>query len=459
MKRAILPTIAILAALLSGASAELLEFWEFNEGPGADFELVENTGSFGSVWNWPSMGSMETDGKGNMVIMGDAGSITRKLPKQGSASAQPDADRYVAPLGGSSIYFQRLDFAGWDMTDAKPGDLFVFKTIDANGNMVGSIQLKKLADGKTRVQMGASGSNYRGKTYGTKGGPLSCEIRFNFSKGSAEYYLDGTQLAQVPNLKQKSISTLLVITSGAWNRPDSWIKIDAMGIGTIGPANNPAPAKLTIVEQRTEMVSNTPTTNRLATFNVQAGDVVLATMSANKSIDRSGAFILFKGTAKPEEFVSEKMVGSGPATYAWHATAKRKGTLEVLLRKPGNLIGVAGLYHLRSSTGSIEQTACGRARGKKTTTATCTFPVPTSGICFEACSTYNAKGAAPNDSETQIDLADQASKRSVAHRPFDTQTTLSSTWESPPGDRATALLGIAFSCSTGTPAQAEAKFR
>jgi hypothetical protein len=169
-------------------------------------------------------------------------------------------------------------------------------------------------------------------------------------------------------------------------------------------------------------------------------------ISVNKNSEYRGESISFKGTASVENFVFEKSINKGPSTYAWHATANSTGSVEVNLSKPENILCTVGTYHLRSSSGAIEQIGSACGSGKLETTLAYTFPTPASGMYFEACSTYNANGAITKNPGTTVDLANKDGRRVVAHGTFTQKDSIENTWPSQPGSRPTTLLGIAFGC-------------
>jgi len=437
---------AIVAGLATSSGAEPIEYWNFNEQPRADLELIENSGMMGSIWNWATMGSMETDGDGHFIIKGDSGSLTRKLPKAGSASALVDRDIYATPLAGDSTYSLKVNFSGWNMAETPAGDSLIFKATDTNGAMIASISIKRMANNRVQIQLASAGSNYRGTPYPLKSGPVSLEIRFNFSTDTAEYYIDGVQTEQFDNFSPNALGSLILLTDGAWNRSEAWIKLDSMGLGIHDPSALPS-AQLNLENKYTKIISKTFSSAPLASFDVQKGDVVLVLVSANKNTEHGGESITFKGTASVGKLVFEKTISKGPSTYAWHATADTKGSIEVNLSKSGDALWTTGLYHLRSSSGSIEQIGIAHGTGQLEATASYTFPSPFSGLYFESCSTYNSGGATAKNSGTTIDLANNDVRRNVAHGAFTQKGSLDNTWKSQPGDRPITLLGIAFGCA------------
>jgi len=438
---------AIVAGLATSSGAEPIEYWNFNEQPRADMELVENSGLMGSIWNWATMGAMETDGDGHFVIQGDCGKLTRKLPKAGSAGALVGQDIYSAPLAGDSTYSLKMDLSKWDMAETRIGDCLIFKATDTNGAMVASISIKRMANNRVQLQMASAGSNYRGIPRPLKGGPVSMEIRFNFSTDTAEYYIDGIQTKRFDNFDSGSIGSLILLTDGAWNKTEAWVKLDSMGLAIYDPSA-PPPARLNLETKYTKIIPNSFSGKTLASFDVQKGDVVLVLVSANKNTEHGGGAITFGGTAAVGERVFEKNFSKGPTTYAWHATAETKGSVEVGLSKTGNALWTTGLYHLRSSSGAIGQIGIAHGSGELEATASYTFPTPSSGIFFEACSTYNSGGATAKNPGATVDLENNDARRIVAHGAFTQKDSLANTWKSQPGDRPITLLGIAFGCAT-----------
>ena len=147
--------VAVMTGLARSVSDGQLEYWEMNDAAGADLNDLANSGSLNSLWNFNTAGIV-TDGSGNFVASGDAGTYTRKLPKKGSANAEGtgEFDTYAAPLLGSAgVYSLELNFSAWNFDAASLGDKIQLKVQDSAQNDLANIFVEMDSATTTRIKM------------------------------------------------------------------------------------------------------------------------------------------------------------------------------------------------------------------------------------------------------------------------------------------------------------------
>lgn len=225
---------AVMALVAMSASAEVLEFWNFDtEDAGVDLNdaALVNSGTMGSVWNFNTPG-IKTDGLGHFIVAGNGETTTRKLPKAGTANASATDGVYATALTGAGTYTFELNIAGWDMTSATVGDKFKFAAGSAAG-----IAIELLADNTVRVQQFAGDTSYRSTIMGLVEGAHTFSIDFNFATDTSEYWVDGTNTYSFTDFgvtnSVEDISGMVVTTAGSWTTAASSISIDSMGLSVI----------------------------------------------------------------------------------------------------------------------------------------------------------------------------------------------------------------------------------
>jgi hypothetical protein len=235
--------VAVMTGLALGASAELLEYWDFEtEAAGVDLNdaALVNSGTMASVWNFNTPG-IKTDGLGNFVVAGDGGNTTRKLPKNGTANGSATDGLYATAITGTDTFRYELTVSGWDFSAATVGDKFKFGMGSAAGT---SIEL--LADSTVKISQFAGNTSYRTTIMGLVEGAHTFAIDFNFATDTSTYWVDGgvrdsfTDFGQLNGVED--ISGMVVVTSGTWATVASSLSIDSMGLSVI-----PEPATLGMV--------------------------------------------------------------------------------------------------------------------------------------------------------------------------------------------------------------------
>ncbi|MDF7824059.1 hypothetical protein P4B35_08550 [Pontiellaceae bacterium B12227] len=243
MKKTVM-VVAMMAGLALSASAGLLEYWEFNEAAGVDLNdaPLVNSGSLGSLWNFGGAG-MATDGAGSLVLAGDGGTTTRKVPKKGTVNANTATDDYATPLAGSDTYTIEMNLSAFDLTAASIGDAVNFKALDSAGVLVALINVEKDSATTSRIRFAAANSNYRNYAYTLSEGAHTAKVEFNLSLGTAEYFIDGeSKTSFADQTYAGNIGGLVLVKAGSWTTAASSIGIDSMGLSVI-----PEPATLGLI--------------------------------------------------------------------------------------------------------------------------------------------------------------------------------------------------------------------
>jgi hypothetical protein len=438
----------MVSATTLGASAAQLEYWEMDDPAGTALNALLNTGTLGSQWNWGGSG-MATDGSGLFVLAGDGGTTTRKLPKKGTANAQPSKDAYENPLGGTETYSLEINFDSWDMAAATTGDELNLKAYSPDGTMLAAIYFQKDVDSSVRIRMASANSGYRNFVFGlTETNAHSARIDFNLTSGTAEYFIDGESQNTFSGLTfAGDIENLTLIKKGAWTTPGSSVSIESMGLSDTGVVDG-----IYLVGKFTDTLSNVPETNNIVTFHAQEGDVVVVMGASNKGSSPSTNTVVFGGTASLDPAIFEH-VPAGSAVSSWRTTVQAGGVVTVDRYQSGTAFWTIGVYLLRAGSGSIAVADIvqdvGNPRGSVTNLYG--FGGLTSGIYIEACSTYNKSGAVAQASGTIVDKSNAGGNRTVAHGEFTDVAGLTNIWTTLPGDSASGLLGLAFRSVSGDP--------
>jgi hypothetical protein len=225
--------LGALVGLTMVASASWLEYWDMSDPAGTDLNGLANSGSLASQWN--GGGSGATDGNGVFVISGDSGTISRKLPKAGTANADTSKDIYAAPWDTSQTYSLELNLASWDVDSASDGDIFLIK-LNSGGNMLATLNWEvDVAGGGVKLKFGSAGTNYR-KAYKdlsvTTG--TTMRVEFNIDAQLADYYLDGAKVASITNAAfAGAVDQMVFSRSGSWATAATTLNIDSMGVAAV----------------------------------------------------------------------------------------------------------------------------------------------------------------------------------------------------------------------------------
>ncbi len=222
--------VAVVTGLVMSASAGLLESWEMNDASGTALNNVANTGSIGSSWNW---GDYTTDGSGNLTVVGDSGTNTRKAP----------ADHYATALAGSDTYSLVVDFGAWNMDALSLGDTWNLKLNDSSNVMIANVIFHVDSASTVRIRMASANSNYRNFSYSlAEATGISAKIDLNIAGGTSEYFINDASQNTFSGLSMNGISQFLMGKGGSWTTAASSLDIDAVSLSVI-----PEPATLGMV--------------------------------------------------------------------------------------------------------------------------------------------------------------------------------------------------------------------
>ena len=202
-----------------------------NDPAGTGLHSLNNSGQRGSEWN--HLTKDVADGRGNLMVKGDGGAFSRKLPAKGSQGAQAEADRYIQPVS-SGAYRLELNFSSWNIDEpgAKAGDTFSFGVNDAQGERIARISFRPGKD----VQFSGFDRAYRTVPIGlVHKKPISFCIEFDFDADTITYIFNGKKI-YTGVMTGQDFSTLVYNKSGEWNSPGTVLKIDSMGLKVIEPS-------------------------------------------------------------------------------------------------------------------------------------------------------------------------------------------------------------------------------
>lgn len=184
----------------------------------------------GSSWNWGGK-SIVTDGKGHLILKGGGGSLTRKLPKKGKKNALEENDLYATPLAGKETYVLELNLASWNFLPTNVGDSLTLKAVDSSNNSLVVIFIKALSPTESVITLFHQGGKFKPFKYSSEQNtPLPIKIKFNFSTGMVEYYINETRQAQLTTFSGSDIGGIVFQLTGKWRTPGTPILIDSMGL-------------------------------------------------------------------------------------------------------------------------------------------------------------------------------------------------------------------------------------
>lgn len=237
----------IITAALSvaaSATAQNLEFWNFDDAAGTDLNDLSNSGSLGSAWNFNTTAGAVggaghvTNGAGLWVIDGGTSTFTRKLPDGANEDAGPN-NKYASPIT-TGAYRLEVNFASWDVTDFAVGDSWRLAVNDADSGSNTLAQVIFEKDSATTVRLRAAtylddtSGAYRNFSYGiTETGPISLALDFDFDNNTVSYILNGSETHSFTNFGGIQIAQLSYVTAGTWGNTGGSISIDSMGLSAI----------------------------------------------------------------------------------------------------------------------------------------------------------------------------------------------------------------------------------
>lgn len=246
--------LSILAAgaIASVSQAQTLtpiafELWTFDDAAGLSFQSATgtnagfaNTGSNGSLWNFGGFKSGgSTDGIGNLVVTGNAGTVMRKTSPT------------YSPAIATGVYRLTLDISAWDMT---AGSILIDAAADASGNTrVAALKFEHRPESTTgtgeegdpvvtvpayaRIQAiikstssASGGYVYRAYDVAESGAtPISAYIEFDFDNDTAEFVVDGDIRATVTDFESADL-TMLRFSQDANFVETNEVRVDSMGL-------------------------------------------------------------------------------------------------------------------------------------------------------------------------------------------------------------------------------------
>jgi hypothetical protein len=450
--------VTMVAGLALSVSAAPLEFWEMDDAAGVDLNDLANSGSIGSEWNFGGA-NMLTDGSGSFVLAGDGLTTTRKLPKKGSANADPLLDLYATPLTGSDTYTLEMNLSAFDLTAATVGDSINLKVVDSANVMVALIVVEKDSATTSRIRFASANANYRNHAYALSEGAHAVRLEFNLSAGTAEYFIDDVSKNTFSGQTfAGNIGGFTFVKNGSWTNATSSVSIDSMGLSDsviVPPAEG-----LYIAQQVGVNGANLAQTNTFASLGVTNGDYVVVGASINKGTWNESNVISFAGSASLGAVVFESAAGSGPNANLWYAPVTSTGTVDVTMTTTvadgTTAYAPVSAYVVRSSTGGVD--LLGTESAGSTTNApsgtiytnTYDFGTSTTGLFIEAASSYMSDGNGFNsDNPDYVIDQNDGDQRKVGHAVFSGVSTITNIW-SGTTNRQAVVLGIAFASGTAT---------
>ena len=210
---------------ISPSTEELREGWDFDDTAGTDLNELFNSGYLGSLWRFNS--DAATDGSGNFVIPGDAGTTTRRLPDRGTANAQPSADFYATPVT-TGKYRWEVKFSSWAFDAASDGDMLQFQIDDDSSNTIARIDLRVNATG-TEIRfsgLGEGNSNFRSTAFNyVESSAVTAAIEFDFDNDTIDYLLNGSVVESFA-FTGVNIGRLSYVLNGSWTTAASTVSVD-----------------------------------------------------------------------------------------------------------------------------------------------------------------------------------------------------------------------------------------
>lgn len=214
------------------ASEELREGWEFDDTLGTDLNDLLNSGSWGSLWKFNT--NAATDGSGNFVVPGDAGTTTRRLPESGTANALAGDDFYAIPVT-TGKYRWEVKFSSWAFDSASNGDSLQLQVDDASSNTIARIDLRVLSAG-TDIRFSGFDGNFRSAVYTyVESSPITAAIEFDFDKDTIDYLVNDSVVYSFV-FNGANIGRLSYFQSGAWTTAASSLSVDYLKLTELLPA-------------------------------------------------------------------------------------------------------------------------------------------------------------------------------------------------------------------------------
>jgi hypothetical protein len=194
-------------------------------------------------------------------------------------------------------------------------------------------------------------------------------------------------------------------------------------------------------------------TNTVAPFSAEAGDMLVVALSSNKG-DLTADTVEITGSAILEPITFSKESGTGPGSYLWHGEVLSTGTVVVKYSSGTSSFGTCGAYLLRSSTGGVRLLDLDSVDGEGVPGETVlgltnnyAFGSSVSGVYIEAESSYNTNPGNKSGTVTLSTVIDysngSSSSRHVASGSFSGISSLETVWTNSVANKG-ALIGAAF---------------
>jgi hypothetical protein len=118
------------------------------------------------------------------------------------------------------------------------------KAVDSEKKSVVLISIRALSDTESVISLFHQGGKFKSFKYSSERDiPLPIKIKFNFSTGMVEYYINETKECQLANFSGSNIAGMVIQLSGKWRTPSTPILIDSMGLSTEDEILQPPPAQ------------------------------------------------------------------------------------------------------------------------------------------------------------------------------------------------------------------------
>ena len=221
-------TATITIDLPKTESYSAVERWDF-VGASSTHGLKDltNLGSWNSEWNSNTtvQGDL-ADGSGKFVLIGDSGTLTRKLPGSGSSNAQ-SGDHYYATPVTSGNYRVEVTFASWSVDAASNGDSWSFGVNNTSGVRMGRLSFRVNESG-TDIQFSGFDGNYRTVAYGyEQTEPVTVAVEFDFDDDTIDYLVDDV-VTDSFTFTGDNIGQLIYSKGGVWGTADTAVVLEEM---------------------------------------------------------------------------------------------------------------------------------------------------------------------------------------------------------------------------------------
>ena len=190
----------------------------------------------------------------------------------------------------------------------------------------------------------------------------------------------------------------------------------------------------------------------IGSLMVQTGDylVVLAASNLGNSPEESSLVLSTKAGASLGAVQFSDNKGFGPGVFLWHVQIVNGGRIDLTIGNPGGALVSVAAYVVRATAGeTVDLTVASASDNTGTATGitnSYVFSGTTTGLVFEALSTYAANGATPV--QVVFDEVHSSSKRGVGQVSFSGEGTVDSGYALSGSNAKTVVHGIAFSTSS-----------